>query len=145
MNRRVTPAQATLVLSALLFWTTTAHAAITRVEQNDKSVVYSGNWYSNENGANSGGNAALTNTRGARVSLTFNGTGIAWIGVSDAWAGLATVYLDGAMKIVDSYGNGGYQQALFRASGLAPGPHTLSIEVTHERGPRTDGSWVWID
>jgi hypothetical protein len=31
------------------------------------------------------------------------------------------------------------------ASGLAPGTHTFSIEVTHERGPGTDGSWVWID
>jgi hypothetical protein len=144
MNSRVSPLQF-IVFSVLFLWAVTASAAITRVEQNDKSIVYSGNWYSNENGSNSGGTAALTNTRGARVSITFTGTGIAWIGVSDAWAGLATVYLDGAMKIIDSYGKGGYQQPLFRASGLAPGPHTLSIEVTHERGPGTDGSWVWID
>lgn len=145
MNSRVTLLRTALIATALLVHASTARAAVTRVEQNDKNVVYSGNWYSNENGANSSGSAALTNTRGARVSLTFTGTGIAWIGVSDAWAGLATVYLDGAMKIVDSYGKGGYQQALFRATGLAAGPHTLSIEITHERGPGTDGSWVWID
>jgi len=30
-------------------------------------------------------------------------------------------------------------------TGLAPGLHTFSIEVTHERGQGTDGSWVWID
>ena len=23
--------------------------------------------------------------------------------------------------------------------------HTFSIEITHERGPGTDGSWVWVD
>ncbi len=130
---------------ALLLAAAAAQAAVTRVEQNDKNIVYSGNWYSNENGANSGGTAALTNTRGARVSMTFTGTGIAWIGVSDGWAGLATVYLDGSMKVVDTYGHRGYQQALFSATGLSAGPHTLSIEVTHERGPGTDGSWVWID
>jgi hypothetical protein len=129
----------------LLLAASTAHAAITRVEQNDKNIVFSGNWYSNEHSANSGGSAALTNTRGARVSLTFTGSGISWIGVSDGWAGLATLYLDGTMKIVDTYGNRGYQQVLFRASGLSAGPHTLSIEVTHERGPGTEGSWVWID
>jgi hypothetical protein len=132
--------------AAVLFFTgSRANAAVTRVEQNDKNIVYSGNWYSNENAGNSGGTAALTNTRGARVSLTFTGSGISWIGVSDGWAGLATVYLDGAMKVVNTYGDRGYQQVLFQAAGLSSGPHTLSIEVTHERGPGTDGSWVWID
>jgi hypothetical protein len=145
MSCRALPRTIGIFAFALLSTAVAAQAAVTRVEQNDKNVVYSGNWYSNENGANSGGSAALTNTRGARVSITFTGTGIAWIGVTDAWAGLATVYLDGSMKIVNTYGNGGYQQALFRASGLSSGPHTLSIEVTHERGPGTDGSWVWID
>ena len=130
---------------ALLLTAVTAHAAVTRVEQNDKNIVYSGNWYSNENGANSGGTAALTNTRGARVSITFTGTGITWIGVADHWAGLATVYLDGTMSIVNTYGNGGYQRPLFAATGLSSGAHTLAIEVTHERGPLTEGSWVWID
>ena len=66
--------------------------------------------------------------------------------MSDGWAGLATVYLDGAMKVVDTYsGNSEYQKPLFVAKGLGDGPHTLSIEVTHERGANTDGSWVWID
>ena len=123
-----------------------AQGSITRVEQSDPSVTYSGNWYSNSNASNTSGVAALTNTGGARAAITFTGTGISWIGVSDGWAGLATVYLDGAMKIVDTYGNPArYQTALFTARGLSAGPHTLSIEITHERGNKTEGSWVWID
>lgn len=119
---------------------------MTRVEQDDPSISYSGNWYSNSNPGHSGGVAALTNTRGARATITFTGTGITWIGVMDGWAGLATVYLDGTMKVVDSYaGAGVYQRALYTARGLSSGPHTLSIEVTHERGANTEGSWVWID
>jgi hypothetical protein len=120
-------------------------AAQTRIEENDPTVVYSGNWYSNGSSANSGSRAALTNTNGARATITFNGTGITWFGMKDGWAGLANVYLDGTMTVVDTYGPGAYQQPLFMARGLAAGPHTLSIEVTHERGSQTQGSWVWID
>jgi len=120
--------------------------AQTRIEQNDPAIVYSGNWYTNDGAANTGGHAVLTNTQGARASITFNGTGISWIGVADAYAGLATVYLDGSMQVVNTYNPiSQYQRVLFRAGGLAAGVHTLSIEITHERGPGTDGSWVWID
>jgi len=124
----------------------TAFAQVTRIEQNDPSIVYSGNWYSNSSDQHSAGVAALTNTRGARATVTFRGDGITWIGFIDGWAGLATVYLDGTMKVIDSYGvRTQYQTPLFVARGLGAGPHTLSIEVTHERGANTDGSWVWID
>jgi hypothetical protein len=120
--------------------------SLTRIEQNDPSVTYSGNWYSNANTANTGGLAALTNTRGARASLTFTGSGITWLGVSDGWAGFATVYVDGVMTIVDTYSIVSYyQRTIFTARGLGAGPHTISIEVMHERGPGTEGSWVWID
>jgi hypothetical protein len=124
----------------------TAFAQVTHIEQNDPSIVYSGNWYSNSSTAHSTGVAALTNTRGARATITFKGDGITWIGFMDGWAGLATVYLDGTMKVVDSYsGRTQYQAPLFVARGLGEGPHTLSIEVTHERDSDTNGSWVWID
>jgi hypothetical protein len=131
--------------TVLLLSRPVAAQTITRIEQDDPTVVYSGNWYSNSGSAHSGGLAALTNTRGARATLTFTGTGIAWMGVKDRWSGLANVYLDGKMEVVDTYGTDAYQQSLFSARGLSSGPHTLSIEVTHERGNRTEGSWVWID
>jgi hypothetical protein len=134
-----------LVLASLVVWTSPT-VAQTRIEQDNPAIVYSGNWYTNDAATNSGGRAALTNTRGARASITFDGTGITWVGVADAYAGLATVYLDGAMQVVNTYNAlSQYQKPLFSARGLAPGTHTFSIEVTHERGPGTDGSWVWID
>src|SRR5436190_11894025 len=137
----------------LLLWVLCAIASIpsaalaqTRIEQNDAAITYSGNWYTDDAAANAVGHAVLTNTKVARASVTFNGTGIAWIGVADAYAGLATVYLDGTMQVINTYNPiSQYQKVLFRAAGLAPGAHTLSIEVTHERAAGTDGSWVWID
>src|SRR6185503_4198011 len=68
--------------------------AVTRIEQNDSHIIYSGNWYSNDSANHSGGTAALTNAKGARVTLTFTGSGIRWIGVRDGYAGLGTVMLD---------------------------------------------------
>jgi hypothetical protein len=56
------------------------------------------------------------------------------------------VYVDGAMTLVDTYARvGAYQRVIFSKRGLAAGTHTISIEVMHERGPSTEGSWVWID
>jgi hypothetical protein len=122
----------------------------TRIEETDKSIVYHGTWYTNGNSLNSGGSSALTNAIGATAVLNFTGTGITWIGALDPWAGMATVYLDGTLNTVDTYGGSVsgstlYQQALFKARGLTNGPHTLSIEVTHRRDANGLGSWVWID
>src|SRR5688572_16727894 len=136
-----------LALSGLTISPVLAQGApVARLEQDNSSVTYSGNWYANSGDAHSGGSAALTNTRGARVSISFTGTGITCIGVTDAWSGLANVYVDGDLKILDTYSaDSRYQRAMWAVRGLAPGTHTMSIEVLHERGPGTDGSWVWID
>jgi hypothetical protein len=121
-------------------------SATTRIEETDKSIAYSGTWYTNGSSLNSGGSAALTNAPGATAVVTFTGTGITWIGVLDPYSGMATVYLDGTRNTVDTYGPATlYQQPLFKVSGLANGPHTLSIQVTHMRDTNGLGSWVWID
>jgi hypothetical protein len=117
-----------------------------RIEENDLSVTYFGDWYANASSANSGGRAALTNMRDARATVTFTGTGITWIGVGDPWSGFARVYLDGTLYTVDTYHDSTiYQRPLFSAKGLPAGSHTLSIEVTHTRDGNANGSWVWID
>jgi uncharacterized protein (TIGR03437 family) len=131
-----------LYASMSLAQTGTVH----HIEQNDPSIVYTGTWYTNNSPSNSGGLAALTNAKGAQAVLTFTGTGITWIGVSDPYSGLAWVYLDGTPSTIDTYSSATlYQQPLFTVSGLTPGVHTFSIEVPHERDGSTSGSWVWID
>jgi trimeric autotransporter adhesin len=117
-----------------------------RIEENDPTIVYTGTWYSNHESPNSASAAVLTNEKGARAAITFNGTGITWIGVSDPYSGIAQVYLDGTLNTIDTFApQTQYQQALFTAHGLAPGLHTLSIEVLHVRDGNTSGSWIWID
>src|SRR5258708_1028333 len=97
-------------------------ANVTRVEQNDPSITYTGTWYSNGAAANSGGSAALTNSLNAQAVISFTGSGITWIGVRDPYEGEATVFLDGVQSTVDTWGpNTQYQQPLFTARGLGGG------------------------
>jgi hypothetical protein len=121
-------------------------AGVTRIEEKDPSIVYSGDWYISDSPANSGGSAFLTNATGARVVVTFSGTAISWIGVTDQWNGMATVILDGQPRKIDAWSaNTRYQAVVYNVSGLPSGVHKLSIEITHERGPNGQGSWVFID
>ncbi len=145
MKSRALPNYLLLPL-AITVWTSLSLAQTTRIEEADKSITYTGTWYTNGSSSNSGGSSALTNAPGATATVSFTGTGITWIGVLDPYSGLATVYLDGTMNTVDTYGPSTlYQQALFKVSGLASGSHTLTIYVPHVRDPNGQGSWVWID
>jgi uncharacterized protein (TIGR03437 family) len=120
---------------------------VTRFEQSDSRIAYTGTWYPNSDAPNSGGTSVLANLKGSQCVVTFNGTGIAWIGVSDPFSGIAYLDLDGTPSQVDT-GNGSgtlYQQTLFAVHNLAPGLHTLTIEITHSHDEVSDQSWIWVD
>jgi uncharacterized protein (TIGR03437 family) len=120
---------------------------VTTIAYNDPSIVYSGTWFTNNSPSNLGGSSTTTNYINSQAVLSFTGTGITWFGVLDPGNGEAWVYLDGVMSIVDCYGaTTQYQQALFTASGLTAGPHTLSIQVPHVReNINASGSWIYIN
>jgi hypothetical protein len=85
------------------------------------------------------GKAATSNKAGSTVTFTFTGTSVSWIGCQKGSAsGRARVSIDGVfMKEVNNNQNypiEGYQMTVFRADGLAPGPHTLTLEVISNSG-----------
>jgi len=84
---------------------------------------------------------------GGRVSFTFSGTSVRWIGYRDQWSGIARVRVDGGAPVsVDTYASTGMaRQTLFTAAELPPGTHTVEIEVPGERSAASGGLWVWID
>ncbi len=122
-------------------------ASASQIEQNDSAVVYSGGWFTNSGGFNSGASAALAIDAGAKATVTFSGSAISWVAYRDEWSGIARVHVDGALKgTVDTFAAPNQAQAVvYTISGLAEGTHTLTIEVTGERNPNSGGSWVWID
>ncbi len=123
---------------------------VTRYEQDDPRITYTGVWYPNSNAQESGGSAVLANLKGSQVIVIFNGTGITWFGASDYYTGMCYLTLDGVQSTVDTSNPDGaaatlYQQKLYSVSGLAPGLHRLTIEVTHSHDDDTNQSWIWVD
>jgi hypothetical protein len=143
MRQRLFLAAGITLLASLCFGQS---LTVTRIEQDNPSIVYTGMWYPNSETPNSAKSATLTNAIGATATLSFTGTGITWIGPMDPYSGIAQVYLDGVQAAVDTYGPTTlYQQPFFSVHGLAPGTHTFSIEVPHVRDGETMGSWIWVD
>jgi hypothetical protein len=119
-----------------------------RYENSDPSIAYSSNNWTRHHTSRvwSGGAAATSNVMGATATFRFTGTSVSWIGCRKSSAGgIARIYIDGVLvreiRLRESYPIEGYQMTVFRADGLANGPHTLRIEVTS----RNDGPYVVVD
>jgi hypothetical protein len=121
----------------------------TRLEENDAAVVYTptpADWPAVLQSGHSGGRAVERMGAG-RATVTFNGTGVKWIGYHDGGSGIARIYLDGVDQgTVDTYSaQGQYQAVLYTISGLSQGSHTLAVEVTGTKNPASSGLWIWVD
>jgi len=118
-----------------------------RYEEYEKSITYAGMW-TTDNDARvwSEGVTDTSNQPGATATFNFTGTSVSWIGCEKGSAGgVADVYIDGTLvkqgiRLTQTYPVEGYQMTVFRADGLANGPHALKIQVMN-----TDGSYVVVD
>jgi hypothetical protein len=83
-----------------------------------------------------------------KVTFTFTGTGVRWIGDRGRDRGIARVSLDGGTPVaIDTYAalQDEYQAAIFTATGLAPGNHTLTIFVTGNANAGSQGRYIAVD
>ncbi|MGE0453611.1 MAG: hypothetical protein AB7O37_13205 [Vicinamibacteria bacterium] len=122
-------------------------AGAVRSEQDQPSVAYAGKWFGSDSEHHSGGSATLALDAGARATFSFTGGAVRWIGYRDEWSGIGRVYLDGSLvAYVDLYRPSFEARAvLFSAPRLAPGPHTIAVEATHDRNADALQRWVWLD
>jgi hypothetical protein len=117
-----------------------------RYEEVDASITYAGSWTGrNDARVWSGGAVNTSNSPGSTATFSFSGTSVSWIGCRKGSAGGdANVYIDGTfvrlVRLSENYPIEGYQKTVFRADGLADGPHTLTIEVVN-----TNGAYVVVD
>jgi hypothetical protein len=94
----------------------------------------------------SGGRAVFTDTARATATFTFTGTGVSWLGLRCETCGIASVRLDGTQATVDTFAPRPRSAGVvFQRSGLAPGSHTLVIEVTGDRNPSSGGMFIVVD
>jgi hypothetical protein len=117
-----------------------------RYEERDPSIAYVGTWDPHRDSrVFTEGASATSNVTGSTATFHFTGTSVSWIGCEKGSAsGRARISLDGVFQrevfLGQNYPIEGYQMTIFRADGLAPGAHTLTIEVVN-----TDGAYVVVD
>ena len=102
---------------------------MTRYEQGDTRLVYSGTWSTQSVPQASGGTSAHGYEKSAGVIVTFTGTRLDWIATIAPENGLADVSLDGAAPtIVDLYSDTTlYQQKVWTTGTLTKGTHWVEI------------------
>jgi hypothetical protein len=89
----------------------------------------------------------MASTGGARATVNFQ-RNIRWIGQRASDGGIARVYLDGVFVAdVDTYApfQDEYQAVVFSATNLAPGGHSLTIEVTGMKNPSSSSTQIVVD
>jgi hypothetical protein len=129
---------------------------ISRLQETDPAVAFTGSgWLPGVTGGEySGGTVAGSLTAGDRATITFNGTGVRWLGERGPDnGGIARVFLDGAfIQEVDTYApspdpahHSTFQAENFKATGLADTTHTLAIEVTGRQNPAALRAAVVVD
>ncbi len=127
--------------------------AITRTEDTDPTIAYTGSWTVETLRAYAGqaSNADFTwsSTAGDTAVFNFSGT---WVHVgfnSSTQSGRAEILIDGISQgIVDTYGAGlafNSSVASFVYSGLADMSHTLTISVTGTSNPFANGQRIGLD
>ena len=119
-----------------------------RIEETGPSIGYAGAWVHDASSRTwSGGSAAYSATAGTQASFSFTGTSVSWIGARGPQTGIALVLLDGVqIAEVDTYNATEEIQAkLFSRTDLAPGNHTLTIEVTGLKNAASTDNYVVVD
>jgi hypothetical protein len=110
-------------------------------------VVYTGLWFSVSRSDLSGGSIKESEDPAGTATLSFNGTGVSWISYTAPFNGIAQVYIDGALAAtVDTYAPTEHAQAVvYTTSGLAAGPHTITIKVTGTYNSSATSAWIVLD
>jgi len=120
---------------------------VTRVEETDPSITYTGQWPQADPRAWIGGTAAVAESTGAQATFAFTGTSVNWIGFRGPQTGVARVFLDGVLAAdVDTYSPTEEVQAvLFVATSLANTSHTLTIVITGEQNANSIAAYIVVD
>jgi len=105
---------------------------MTRYEEDDPRLHYTGDWIVSTNAAHSGGTAVLSSgIPGDTVTFEFEGDYVRWIGLQGGARGIGWIYVDDLPRVeIDQYGSTEFQKVLHEVTGLGPGRHRAAITNT---------------
>ena len=130
---------------------------VSHFQETDPDVAFVGTWaqadtrfsWSGSGAGNVGDpvvGAKVTETAGSKVTVTFRGTSIKWIGYSGPDAGIARVTLDGQSVDIDTYSPAlTVQQVVYTSPALADATHTLTIEATGLKNDKSTAAKIFVD
>jgi hypothetical protein len=130
---------------------------VSHFQETDPAVAFTGTWaqadtrfsWSGSGAGNVGDpvfGAKVSDTADSKVTVTFRGTSIKWIGYSGPDAGIARVTLDGQPVDVDTYSPAlTIQQVVYASPALADATHTLTIEATGQKRDASTGAKIFVD
>ncbi len=124
--------------------TVVAPAGLTRVDQTNTNIFYSGTWSSFSTTSASGGSYKRASAGGASVTTTFTGTYLSWVATAGTTTGKAYVSLDGGAEHSIDLARAAvqYQKSVWASGVLSPGTHTVTIR----RDPaNVAGKYITVD
>lgn len=107
-----------------------------KVQESSSRIDYSGTWRRAAHPDYLGGLAKATAHAGARATLTFKGSAVAWVGPTGPTRGQAKVYIDGTLAATintraDSFHA---KRVLFRTSWGSVGQHRIAVVASGTAG-----------
>jgi hypothetical protein len=126
---RVTAVGGTTADTAADDYTYVAAVAPTRYDQTDPNIVKTGTWTDFASTASYLGSYGRSSTSGARATVWFTGTKIAWIGMKGSTPGIVDVWIDDVKKAtLDLYASPAvYQKTLWTSDTLESGTHRMDL------------------
>jgi hypothetical protein len=118
---------------------------VTRYEETDTHLSWTGNWISDVDTDASAGGYRVAMSTGANVNLRFQGTGASLFALKGATSGIAKLTLDGQISYVDLYSTSFAWQKVWSSSTLTSGVHELKWEATGLRNANASMSYVSFD
>lgn len=106
-------------------------AATVRCEQTDSQISYNGTW-TTYSGVGSSVSGSFSDSSGASMEVSFDGTRLDWVTLTGPYYGIASVSIDGGpAEEVDLYSSSFRgQQTVWSTHGLPPGRHTVRFART---------------
>ena len=128
-------------------WATTSAAKLRVVQENAKSITYSGTWKRASLAAASGGYVKYATTSTARAKLTFTGAAASFVTTVSSARGICEIWIDGSLATTfDTYSaSTTKKQIVFATPRLNYGSHTIEIRVKGSKRSASTSPRVDVD
>lgn len=122
-------------------------SGLVTIDDADPSMTYAGSWVQSPDGGYLNGTKSVSAASGSTATFAFSGTAVQLFARTLPSGGRFDVYVDG-LKVgtADTYAPvDQYQVQVFEQLGLAPGSHTVQLQLAGQKHASSTGYWVGLD